>query len=81
MGAQRTCRRRIPGPNSTHVPLWYACEIWGCSSSTLYSWRLRGLLPADAFIGTGRGTRIRRDVIERPAPAAAAAPAHTSATA
>lgn len=68
----RQHQRRYPGPLASHVPLWYACEVWGCSPSTLYTWRLRGLLPQDAFIGTGRGTRIRRDVIERqPAPVTA----------
>lgn len=67
---QRVHVRRYPGPRATHVPLWYACEVWGCSTSTLYLWRLRGLLPAGAFIGTGRGTRIRRDVIESAAPSA-----------
>lgn len=69
---RRHHQRRYPGPMASHVPLWYACEVWGCSSTTLYTWRLRGLLPANAFIGTGRGTRIRRDVIERqPTPATA----------
>jgi hypothetical protein len=61
---RRLHERRYPGPHATHVPIWYACEVWGCSQRMLYSWRVRGLLPADAFIGSGRGTRIRRDVIE-----------------
>ena len=61
---RRTCIRRIPGPTSIDVPCWYACEIMGISPSTLYQMRLRGDLPASAFRGRGRGTRVLRSAIE-----------------
>lgn len=61
---RRKCIRRVPGPTSIDVPCWYACEIMGISPSTLYQMRLRGDLPASAFRGRGRGTRVLRSAIE-----------------
>ncbi len=62
--ARRNRIRRYPGPLAKYVPLWYVCEVMGCSNSQIYNWRKRGIWPASAFIGTGTGTRMLRSFIE-----------------
>jgi hypothetical protein len=64
MARKRRRTRKIPSPVAGWLPQWYACEILGCSPSWLYNQRRRGLIPASAMLGSGRGPRIARWWVE-----------------
>ncbi len=61
---RRSRTRRIPAPTAGWLPQWYICDLLGCSPSWLYNQRRRGLIPAAAMLGNGRGARIARWWVE-----------------
>lgn len=63
-GPMRMRKRRFPSPSAGWLPIWYACEVLGCSSGWLYTQRRRGVIPPSALLGHGRGPRIARWWVE-----------------